>query len=621
MSSTTRGWPEYLSRVLVALPVLSLGLAALAWLRYGIDLPWFDDWRGYFLGTIDSLKLSYLFQPMNDTMSPVGLALDALAQRFLDGNSIAYQFLSMVTVLGSLLVLQWKLLNRALDSRWQASVCFLFTVPMLQPDSYWGLENLAYFQALPLVFILWALLLLSRPGPRSAWRGPGLGLLGLVAGLSYISGAFGAFAVGVASLAMARLYQPGQARRQLVRDAGWFTAASAVTVAAQFYFSIIKFRGTHDGIPLALPSKAEFWAFYLGKLARSLLLPPDWPGTSLLVTLLACAVGLAGAALLARRALAPMGTAQDRRVVSIYVPMIALVGVYLTLVAAGRARYRPPEMQALLEIFAFGFTRFHFFWATLIWPWVVAALFALCPTKASVDRPERWWVAALAMAFALLMLLGGGFGHMARQQVVAEWRQSAALCLLTELQQGGQIGCHALLPYGDRMPDAYPAYLYARKIHASFIRNFPILPPGKRRETIAAFYQMDRRTAKPGMKEIEAFGNGLFRSLGTDPQLHIQTNQPQMMRRCATLDVEVDIRMPGRDVLQLFYVPAGDSTDYSERNSVAVPMGGQGDSLQTLSLRLESETGFLDSLRLDPGTQPGIVEIPGVRVYCLRGLP
>lgn len=203
MSSTTRGWPEYFSRVLVALPVFSLGLAALAWLRYGIDLPWFDDWRGYFLGTIDSLKLSYLFQPMNDTMSPVGLALDALAQRFLDGNSIAYQFLSMVTVLGSLLVLQWKLLNRALDNRWQASVCFLFTLPMLQPDSYWGLENLAYFQALPLVFILWALLLLSGPGRRSAWRGPALGLLGLVAGLSYISGAFGAFAVGIASLAMA----------------------------------------------------------------------------------------------------------------------------------------------------------------------------------------------------------------------------------------------------------------------------------------------------------------------------------------------------------------------------------------------------------------------------------
>ncbi len=48
------------------------------------------------------------------------------------------------------------------------------------------------------------------------------------------------------------------------------------------------------------------------------------------------------------------------------------------LVAAGRTNFRPPEMHDLLEIFAHGFTRFHFFWATLIWPWVAAALLVLC---------------------------------------------------------------------------------------------------------------------------------------------------------------------------------------------------------------------------------------------------
>ncbi len=209
MSTVTNPWRRRLEQVLVGLPVLSLALAALAWLRYGIDLPWFDDWRGYAAGTIDSLELDYLFQPMNDTMSPVGLALDALAQRFLDGNSVAYQFLSMVTVLGSLLVLQWKLLSRVMDSRLQVAVCFLFTILMLQPDSYWGLENLAYYQALPLVFILCAMLLMSGPVPGSGWRGPAAGLLGLLAGFAYISGAFGAFAVGVTSLLLARRFHSG----------------------------------------------------------------------------------------------------------------------------------------------------------------------------------------------------------------------------------------------------------------------------------------------------------------------------------------------------------------------------------------------------------------------------
>lgn len=623
MSTTTNRWPGHLSRVLVGLPVLSLVLAALAWLRYGIDIPWFDDWRGYATGTIDSLELRHLFQPMNDTMSPVGLALDALAQRYLDGNSVAYQFLSMVTVLGSLLVLQWKLLNRVLDVRWQAAVCFLFTLLMLQPDSYWGLENLAYYQALPLVFILWAMLLMSRPDSGAAWRGPAVGLLGLLAGFTYISGAFGAFVVGIASLVLARLLHSGPARRHLTRDWAWFTAASGVTVAAQFYFSVLEFRGTHAGIPLALPTEPQFWAFYLGKLARSLLLPPGWPLSSLLVTVLACAVALAGAALLLWRAFAAAATAQERRVASIYVPLGAMVLVYLMLVAAGRTNFRPTEVKTLLEIFAHGFVRFHFFWATLIWPWVVAALFTLGSRTPWFGRAGPVGASALAAVVALLMFLGGGFDHMSRLQEAGQSRKTVANCLLKELQKGGEIRCPWLLPPrpGDPAPDAYSAYLYARKIGASFVRNFPILPPGKRRATIAPFYKMDGNSAKPRMRGLEALGSGVFRSVGSDPQLYIQTNQPQITRRCMTMDVDVEIKASARDTLQLFYVPAADNEEYSEANSVVATVGADGASLQTFSFRLESATGFFESLRLDPGSRPQVLEIPNIKVYCVWELP
>ena len=101
--------------VLVGLPLLSLLLSAIAWLRFGFDLPFYDDWRGYFSGDIDSLEWTYLWHPLNDTLTPIGLALDALAQRLIDGNSIVYQLLSMVLVLGALLLLQWKLLRIALN--------------------------------------------------------------------------------------------------------------------------------------------------------------------------------------------------------------------------------------------------------------------------------------------------------------------------------------------------------------------------------------------------------------------------------------------------------------------------------------------------------------------------
>ena len=96
-------------------------------------------------------QLERLFQPINYTLSPVGLALDALAQRFLDGNSVAYQLFSMVIVLGALLWLQWRLLLRALADRGLAALCFSLALLMVQPGSYCGLEHLAYPHALPLV--------------------------------------------------------------------------------------------------------------------------------------------------------------------------------------------------------------------------------------------------------------------------------------------------------------------------------------------------------------------------------------------------------------------------------------------------------------------------------------
>lgn len=623
MNPAANPWTVRLGRVLTALPVLSLVLAATAWLRYGIDLPWFDDWRGYAAGTIDSLDLDYLFRPMNDTMSPVGLALDALAQRFLDGNSIAYQFLSMVTVLGSLLLLQWKLLTRALGERWQVALCFLCTVLMLQPDSYWGLENLAYYQALPLVFILWALWLLSGPVSPGLWRGPAVGLLALLAGMTYISGAFTALAVGLTSMLLTGRLHAGVERRQRMLGWAWFTAAAGLTVAMQFYFSVLKFRGTHAGIPLALPWEGPFWAFYLGKLGRSLLLPPDWPWTSLLLTILACVVSLTSAVLLLLRAVAPAGTIRERQVVSVLLPLGALVFVYLMLVAAGRTNFRPPEMHDLMEIFVHGFTRFHFFWATLLWPWVMAALLVLGSRIASLERTGPWWSLPAGLVVAALAIEGGGFDHMASQELVGENRTHLAQCLLKELQRGGEVRCEGLLPprYSDSAPDAFPAYLYAKKIGASFVRNFPTLPPGSRRESITPFYFLDANGPPPRMHEMQALGHGSFRSLGDDPQLFIQTNKPQITRHCLTLDVEVEINVPGRDTLQLFYVPAGDDEEYSERNLVTETVGGTDGSVQTHRFRLESSTGFFESFRLDPATRPTLLDIPSIKVYCVRELP
>lgn len=618
--ASIRGSERLLARVLMALPALCLGLAAVAWLRYGLDMPWFDDWRGYADGSIASLELAHLFRPMNDTLSPVGFMLDALAQRHLDGNSVAYQFLSLVTLLGSLLVLQWKLLVRVLGNKLHAAACFSLTVLMLQPGSYWGQENLAYYQGLPLVFILWALWLLSDGGRASAWRGPVVAVLGLLAGFTYISGAFAGCAAGVTLLLVLSLTADKATRRPALRDAFWFTGATAIAVAAQFYFSVLKFRGTHAGVPLARPHQPEFWAFYLGKLGRSLLLPDSWPLTSLVITIALGLVAALAAWLVLRRSMAVAATGRDRTVAAIYLPVAACIFVYLGLVAAGRANFRGDDVYQLIDIFVLGFGRFHFFWAALLWPWVAAAAVVLWLRAGESRLAHKFALVAMSLLVAVLAAWGGAYKHMRYQKDLAAVKLRVSHCLLTELQKGGEVRCFGLVParYEDRAPDAYPAYAYAKKTGASFVRYFPLVEGAKRRESIPAFYRFDGRKDKPLMHDVEMLGGGMFRATGPDPQIHLQTHKPQVTRYCNTMDVDVELRVSSKDLAQLFFARAGDNEAYAEKTSFKVTTGVDPGAFQTLSFRMESESGFFESVRLDPVTTSQAFEIRDIRLYCIR---
>ena len=60
----------------MALPLLMLGANLLAWLRWGTDLPYLDDWRVYDDGSALSLDPRHLFRAVNNTISPVGLTLE-----------------------------------------------------------------------------------------------------------------------------------------------------------------------------------------------------------------------------------------------------------------------------------------------------------------------------------------------------------------------------------------------------------------------------------------------------------------------------------------------------------------------------------------------------------------
>lgn len=143
----------WLVRFLIAAPVSMLAVQALAWLRFGMDMPLWDDWEDFLTGDIGSFSLNYLFHIQNDTVSPVGMFFDSAAFHLLDSNVVAYQLLTMLCVLG-LFYLQWKLLSRILNDRLVAASCFTLCLFMLQPGSYWGAQSMGYIQAIGLVCVL-----------------------------------------------------------------------------------------------------------------------------------------------------------------------------------------------------------------------------------------------------------------------------------------------------------------------------------------------------------------------------------------------------------------------------------------------------------------------------------
>ena len=367
-----------------------------------------------------------------------------------------------------------------------------------------------------------------------------------------------------------------------------------------------------------LPHQEEFWAFLLGKVGRSLLLSPVDARTSLALTALACIAAVVTAVLLLRAVRTPQATLEQRRVATVYISLAAMVFVYLMMVAAGRARFRPGDMNQLMDIFAYAFTRFHFFWATLLWPWLVAALIVLFRPPVIQERTVAHRAAFLVLVVALPFLAyrGGAFAHMKVHRGMAQAREDAGRCLMESLQKEGEIHCSGLIPprFEIPAPDSYGAYAYAWNTGASFVRNYPILSSAKRLDTMPPFYQMTRLVGVVKIEQLNYLGGGIAEVTGPDPKLFIDTQQPKVMRRCALMDVEVDMHTQREDTAQVFFLPRGE-TAYSEANSrraALVPSSG----LQTVRFRLESPAGFQNPIRIDLATQPQMIEVKDVRAYC-----
>lgn len=594
--------------ILVILPILSFSISVWSWLRYGVDIPVYDDWRQYNANDMGRLDLGYLFTPHNDTLYTFGLFLDSLAFRYLDGNTVAYQLLSMISVLGGLLLLQWKLLKRFADDKTSLAIAFSFTLLMLQPDTYWGWQNLAYHQAIPLLCVLGILLLATGDCKNRILSTITVTILGFVSGLSYISGAFSMLALSAVCIAYGLIAD--RPNRTKALHAGLALIIPAVlTTAAQLWVIVAVQHGTHRAdAPMAYPWESDFWLFMLGKIGRSLMLPLGHPTLSFTVTV----VAVCFLVIVCAKSVMAVSRKQSLRQIEplfIFISLFAVVGFYLLLISAGRTNLRPETVNAPLEIFTYGFYRFHFFWVTLLWPWLALILLGWLKN----DKKAGYLILPAAVA---TVFLWAGMCHYTPildnasfYQATMKHRTDGIQCIMNKIQSPGPIRCLNI-----DLGNIQNGLTNARKANASFTRNVQALPVPIGTNIPKPEYRLSESVASVQLynaENTESTGAAFSLKTQNDPNLTFRTGD---ISNCEMMNVSASIISTTSSVAQIFYLIPGDA-GYSEAHSATTGVTASPEP-QQLDFLINSTAGFESQLRFDPVTGAQDLKILDLEVRC-----
>jgi hypothetical protein len=591
---------NWLVRFLIAAPVSMLAVKAFAWLRFGMDMPLWDDWEDFLTGDIGSFRLSFLFRTENDTVSPVGRFFDSAALHLLDSNVVAYQFLTMLCLLGLLLYFQWKLLNRILKNRLVAASCFTLCLFMLQPGSYWGGQSMGYNQGIGLVCILAILDVATQDRRDRVSLVLTCILLALVSGWSYVAGSYPLIVLGLALLAISSRLVRAQRDKLLIVGLS-VLIGGIVTSATQARVLIIN-QGTHrPDAPMAFPYESDFWLYLLGKIGRSLMLPPSWPSLSIatcivitvIVILLICWALLP---LLARKS----EINQRIQAGTVLASLGGVVFFYLLMVAAGRAHLRPAFLSSPMQVFTFGFLLYHFFWATVLWPWVAAVGYMFFQSTSSL-APQYLKAGLIAVCLAILAYgtEAGVYRHAEVFKVLMERRSQGLACLMYRLQAGQTLECSALtsivIPL-DR------AIFFGMEHRLSFARSLSYFPVRIGSDNPLPEFRLSSATSaqvKTTNTTITRSDNGSFEvAASNDPIILMEIPSKVDMSKCLALSLSATISAEKSDTAQFFYLPTGSSV-YSQTNSQVESFSSHGE-FAVVNFLVFSKEGFSNQFRFDP---------------------
>lgn len=594
-------------------PVTALIAAAVLWVRYGIDLPFFDDWRHFIDGTISSVALGDLFHPFNDTIYATGKLLDALAVRLIAYNGIVYQFLTMLICIGLLLYLQHRLLFKSLSWR-AAALGMVACVFMIQPYTYWGIQNFAYHQVLPLMAVMsgLALTLLTRlPNPVLAVL---VAILSLLGGFAYISGAVIVTTTACVFFLLSLRAESAAATRLRFAGCG-FLVGALCTLPAQLWVIVVVQGGNthHEAIPWTYPWTLDFWVFLLGVVGRTVgaqRFPPIGIGLSLIV-----AAGFLSLAIACvRQLLGKKLTLSQLFIPIVFLTLFCGTGAYAVLIAASRASHGSAEGAPLLDWFFRGGGRFHFFWLTLMIPWAVGvaydAMLSRYPNIARISTSA--WLSVLIVTYAGT---AGVFNYASFYAMTGNWRRADMNCIQEKLLQQvpvicGGTGWEQNLTEGLR---------HARDLDVSFTRQFLFrdqlsgdenleLMPISRLDLPRLDY-IEGASADYHASDVEMVSNNM------DPQLHFRfdADAKSQLENCRVMWVKGVVETTNDDVMQVFFATPLNENFVESQSEIWRYAGGDRNDF---NIRIASREGFGLKLRIDPGNSQQKFKLSNLAFIC-----
>ena len=620
-----RDRPDAAQLVLRIVLVLLISLFLVHWIvlaRYAVDLPYMDDWIGYDWGDAGSFKVSRLFAAGNDTLMPVGRFLDAVNVRLFAGDNVISQILSFGAVVGSLLLLQYALLKRFAPSTIALALAALSLVLLLQPETYWGAQTVAFYQALPLVALLCGLWIAVTSPASLGTKTALIGVVAALGGLSYVSGAFAALTAAV--VAGFFWWRRGSGPLQAYRAATLgFGLGALLSLPAQLWVLLVVQHGhTHRAdAPWTSPFAPQFWEFIVGIVGRAIGFSRTESGWAFAVSLL---VMLALVALLlvllwgAANRSVPHDD-EDDAFAFIYSALGATVLFYLCMVAAGRANLGAPTGQTALGSFALGQGRFYFFWVSLLIPWVLLAIMRLMRGSSPIMQNATALVLGLLLLAMFLVNSAAIFGLAPYYRFTAQLKQEGLQCLRSKIPEGPPYLCPSLFP-----ADLSRALDYAALVGAKFTVYLPAFQADQANAALWQYetvWRMDKSTIdrlgtiNGSFEQVEG---GLQIAAKDDSQVIVDIAQAApALQNCRRLKfhVEVNRGKASSDPVQLYYIPVG-APDFVEANSLVQYPAWTAEGEASIDFQVGSLSGFVPRLRFDPARQAGVYLVRAIEVAC-----